>query len=257
MSKFIVRRLALIVILFAAAPVLAEETGPAICPEAAPVLAPAPTTRDMLVLLRVRQALRADDVLAPMNVGVILRNGVATLWGPLASTDEIQRALKTVADVRGVQSVRSELYVARDCRPLPPLFVLPETPTPGRTAPPDTLASAGPTGMLAALEHRLAAPKMLPAPGSNLVAPLPANVVPDEPTTVTSARAESVPAAIDRLQKSDARFGQINVDWRDGTILLRGSNRNDGPAVMAFARLLSGVPGVERVVLQNAKRPPS
>jgi hypothetical protein len=87
-----------------------------------------------------------------------------------------------------------------------------------------------------------------------LLTPLLPDAPVEEPTTVTAARTEGVSAAIERLQKADARFGQIDTEWRDGTIILR-SKRKDAAAVMAFARILSDVPGVERVVLQYAKRP--
>jgi osmotically-inducible protein OsmY len=234
----------------------ANETGPELAP---PSASDAPTLRDLQVLLRVRRALMADDVLAPMNVGVIVRDGVATLWGPLTSPDEIRRALKEVGDVRGVQSVRNELYVAKDARPLPPVFVLPDRMTPDRAAPTDALASA--PGQPSALTARAKPPvndvghQTLPAPGmAVLLTPIPLDGGHEEPTTVTAARTESVPAVIERLQKSDARFGQIGVEFNDGTIRLRG-NRTDAAALMTFARLLSDVPGVERVVLQNSTKP--
>jgi osmotically-inducible protein OsmY len=223
----------------------------------ATAIPPSPTARDLQVLLRVRRALAADDEMAPLNVGVSVRDGVATLWGPLLTSDQMRRALKTTADVRGVQAVRNELYLAKDMRPLPPLFILPDK-TPDRLPPTDALVAADRTGMLAKYDRggpaKEIGPASLPVRRAALLAPVPLDAGPEEPTTVTTARAESVPAAIDRVQKSDARFGQIGVAWQDGTIVLRG-NRNDAAAVMAFARLMSDVPGVERVVLQNAKMP--
>jgi hypothetical protein len=87
-----------------------------------------------------------------------------------------------------------------------------------------------------------------------LLTPIPLDAAAEEPTTVVAARTEGVPAAIERVQKSDARFGQIAVEWHEGTVRLHG-NRNDPAAAMAFARLLSDVPGVERIVLQNPKKP--
>jgi osmotically-inducible protein OsmY len=218
------------------------------------------TTRDMQVLLRIRRALRTDDVLATHNVGVSVRDGVATLWGPLPSGDDIRRALTAVGDVRGVQSVRSELYVAKE--PLPPSFILPETTTPDRAPSRNALASAGQPTILTKRDRWAA---LLPAtderpplPSASATAVLLTPILPDAPveqlTTVTAARTEGVSAAIERLQKADARFGQIDAEWRDGTIILHGKRR-DAAAVMAFARLLSDVPGVERVVLQYAKRP--
>ena len=239
--------------------------GAAVAAEITPDVAPtfpssSPSTRDMQVLLRVRRALRTDDVLASHNVGVSVRDGVATLWGPLPSGDYIRRAQAAVGDVRGVRSVRSELYVAKE--PLPPAFILPETTTPDRAPPRDALASASQPTILTKRDRW---PALLPAPDERLrpspatgaavlLTPLLPDAPVDEPTTVTAARTEGVSAAIERLQKADARFGQIEAEWRAGTIILHGK-RKDAAAVMTFARLLSDVPGVERVVLQYAKRP--
>jgi hypothetical protein len=218
---------------------LATETAP----DGAPALpSSAPTT------------LRTDDVLGTHNVGVIVRDGVATLWGPLPSGDDIRRALTAVGDVRGVQSVRSELYVAKD--PLPPVFVLPETTTPDRAAPTDALASTGQPTVLTTRDRlltRLPASDERPRlPSASATATLLTPILLDapigEPTTVTAARTEGVSAAIDRLQKADARFGQINAEWRDGTIILHGE-RKDAAAAMAFARKFSEVRGVVIVFL--------
>jgi osmotically-inducible protein OsmY len=241
------------VLLVSPALLAAAETGPELAPTNTDAVPP-PTARDLTVLLRVRRALMADDEMAPLNVGVSVRDGVATLWGPLTTKDQVRRALKTAADVRGVQSVRNDLYLAKDTRPLPPLFILPDK-LPERLAPTDALVSADRAGVLAKYDRPQSVPTFLPESRcAALLAPVPLDASPEEPTTVTAARAEGVPAAIDRIQKSDARFGQIGVDWRDGTIVLRG-NRNDAAAAMSFARMLSDVPGVERVLLQNQKKP--
>jgi osmotically-inducible protein OsmY len=239
-------------LLLAPTAVTATETGPDIAP-GTDIASAMPTARDLKVLIRIRRVLTNDDVLAPMNVGIIVRSGVVTLWGPLANEDEINHAIKSVADVRGVQSVKSELYVSRGARPMPPLFVLPENTTPAQDP---SLPPAKET--ILTLRDRLAPNESvaatLPTPGgARLMSPVSIEAGPEAPTTVTAARTEGVTAAIERLQFADARFAQIQVEWRDGTILLRG-NRNDAGAAMAFARQLSDVPGVERVVLQSPKK---
>ena len=259
MLKTSLRRMGLIRMLAAAlflvpGATLAAETGPDLAPTPTTT---SPTARDIQVILRVRRTLMTDDVLGPQNVGIIVRVGVVTLWGPLTSADEIRQAIKAVKDVRGVQSVRSELYVAKDRRPAPPLWVLPDTPTPDRAAPlePERQTVLAKRDRLPTrLPGDKDGPTSLPVPHTaSLLAPVPLEAGPEEPTTVTAARSEGVPAAIERLQRGDARFSQIGVDWHDGTILLR-SNPNDPAAVMTFARALADVPGVERVVLQTPKR---
>ena len=141
---------------------------------------------------------------------------------------------------------------------LPPVFVLPDALVPERTTPTEAIVSNGSRSFLAAwnrMPATLPSADVIAAPRSGVMSgPVLGDPVPNEPTTVTSARAESVPTAIERLQQTDVRFGQIAADFRDGTVILRG-NRNDASTVMAFARLLSDVPGVERIVLQNPKMP--
>src|SRR5260370_14022232 len=68
--------------------------------------------RDIEVQVRARRLLEEDPELAPFNLGVTVRNGEALVWGPVPSPEVRARALKKVADVRGVYTVRGELYVA-------------------------------------------------------------------------------------------------------------------------------------------------
>ena len=79
-------------------------------------LPPPPTAshdqaRDLQVMVHVRRALKEDPALAELNIGVRVRDGVATLWGPVPSEDVIPKARKVLESVRGVLGVASDLYV--------------------------------------------------------------------------------------------------------------------------------------------------
>src|SRR5262249_324395 len=52
-----------------------------------------------------RKALNQDKRLAGLNVGVTVRDRVATLWGPLPSADAVQGALDRLKQVRGIVKV--------------------------------------------------------------------------------------------------------------------------------------------------------
>jgi hypothetical protein len=91
------------------------------------------TERDVMLTILARRALLLDAELAPLNLGVHVRNRVATLWGPVPSPE---LAFKAEARLRGLLellAVRSELIVAPgsawSAAPLPP-GVLPPPPPP-------------------------------------------------------------------------------------------------------------------------------
>jgi hypothetical protein len=83
--------------------------------------------------------------------------------------------------------------------------------------------------------------------------PLPAGPAGREtsPTAPAAGPAPSLAGAIEKARQADARFGTIITEVQGGTVLLRGGGVPDDH-VMAFAQALTHVPGVERVVVQNA-----
>jgi hypothetical protein len=60
----------------------------------------------------------------------------------------------------------------------------------------------------------------------------------------------TVEAAIEQLRRAEPRFWGVGVEVRGGTVLLRAESAR-GEDVMAFARALQRVKGVERVVVQD------
>jgi hypothetical protein len=116
--------------------------------------------------MNARQALRQDRELKAFNIGVQVRDGVATLWGPLPSDDAVRRALRVVAQVEGIGRVRSDLSVENK---LPPLD-LRDNPNPLRAS------SASPerdTGSLNVYTELRAEASGRPEAGEKLVRELP------------------------------------------------------------------------------------
>jgi hypothetical protein len=195
--------------------------------------------------IRARAALSSDPELASLNLGVKVRKGVATLWGPIPSEELIRRAIRTLEKVRGIYEVRSELFVVA---PQPGLVVLPMPDPPARSesASPDRRA-----GRLDELTGRTAKPARTPV---TLLAPIAA----DEPVAARGAppgqipgspSVESVRQAVQRLQQSDLRFQAIQADVRNGRVLVRGGTVR-GEYVTAFALAVSKVPGVGQVIVE-------
>ena len=69
------------------------------------------TLRDCRLTLNARRALREEAELASLNLGVSVRNGVATLWGSVTSADLAQQAVRKLRQVPGLSEVRDELSI--------------------------------------------------------------------------------------------------------------------------------------------------
>jgi hypothetical protein len=54
--------------------------------------------------------------------------------------------------------------------------------------------------------------------------------------------------AVERVRRSDARFRSVRAEVHGKVIVLRGNSENS-EHVMMLAQALSGLPGVERVVV--------
>src|SRR4051794_30611561 len=93
--------------------------------------------RDGQLMIAVRRSLMEDATLAPLNLGVGVRHGVATLWGPVPTAAAALRALERARKVPGLDEVRSELYLRPPDDPRTDLPTpLPQRPTPRPVSPP-------------------------------------------------------------------------------------------------------------------------
>jgi hypothetical protein len=93
--------------------------------------------RDMAHTIQVRRLLLLDPELAPLNLGVRVRNRVATLWGPVPTAELGFKAEARLRTLLELIEVRNELIVI-DNDPLlqgpglaPPAGFLPPEPAPG------------------------------------------------------------------------------------------------------------------------------
>src|SRR5262249_40590378 len=128
----------------------------------------------------------------------------------------------------------------------------PDPPTRTQSASPDPVS-----GSLGALMGRDSAPELPPAsaPDSSRSVTL----LPPRPTAPATGLAPgrlvhgeppppSLASAVEKIRRGDARFRSVLAEVRGKTIILRGNGEN-ADQVMLFAQALSGLPGVERVVV--------
>jgi BON domain len=219
------------------------------------------TIRDLQLTVHARKALHDDESLSSLNPGVRVRDGVATIWGTAPSAELIARAKKCVESVQGILSVRSELQVARPDRSAEPLVIplLPPEPLLSESASPDSLSGSIAPQAPGVREPVSAAPPAEPTAGVEYARPLSPPV--DHATTVrpsqahpvsrsTAPASEPLQPAVERLRGSDPRFRSLRVEARGTTVVIAAAPERD-EEVMALARAISRLPGVERVVTKT------
>ncbi len=214
-------------------------------------------SRDCRLTLKARQAFQQDAALARLALGITIQSGSAVIWGTAPSAETIRRAEERLRTVPGITRVRSEVQVLAPTDPLAEFLTRPPAPTP---VSPPMLSSAfqGPATLTSrwadgAVELPFDAP--LPkaeAPRVTLMAPQLLPGTPTNPRTASKPPAESLPAQVEQLQRSDPRFRGIQVEVTGGVVRLRGTvaRAEDG---MELAAKISRLPGVERVSLREVR----
>lgn len=241
--------------------------------------------RDWQLTIYARQALTHDQVLAPLNLGVSVRKGVATLWGPVTSAATALRALDCVRRLPGLDDVRSELYIVDDNNPSLPSPAGPAVPPPATPPrPPARLVERSGT-VTAAPGQTLSVPRVtLPVDPRRPADEQPTRVQPPrasftgsisfepavnaaQPSAISPPAAVLLPprpldsntrlyAAVERLRQSDARFRHLQSSVRGGIVTLTGATPS-GEDLMEFAQAVGRLPGVERVVLGDIRTAPN
>jgi hypothetical protein len=228
-----------------AAAVWCASAGPQRAAEPAP---PPPakklTFRDIQLTVHARKALAEDPVLGPTNLGVRVQDNVAVLWGPVPSEAVKRRAAELVKKVKGVYEARDgDVYVATPTA----IVEAPPLPDPPPVAPTKT-ASASPdpaTGTIAALTG-LPETDPPPAPVVVLKAPLPVDGK-EASKEVAAVPPDDLAAGLERVRASDRRFRAVEYRLEGDAVVLRPGGRPED--VMAFARAISRLPGLSRIVV--------
>jgi hypothetical protein len=110
-----------------------------------------PTFRDLELTLQARAALLKEGAFSALNVGVSVRQRVATLFGTLPSLELARRAEELIQQIPGLIEVRNDLQVDRSDQPRTRSFALPSLDRAGST---ESSALSGPFQAPAALVRR-------------------------------------------------------------------------------------------------------
>ncbi len=196
--------------------------------------------RDLRLTVLARRAFQNDRELAPLNLGVRVRDGVATVWGPVPSADTARLVIARLEAITGIDEVRSELQVRRPDRP-----PVPELGIPIRV--PTRVEAAKPVERTVECRPGEERPGKLP-PMKAL--PLPTQPAPKR-DRVTSRPAEPpLQVAVDRVRQSSSRFRSIPVELRGNVVVITRSGSDDED-VVALAQALRRVRGVAEVILSS------
>jgi hypothetical protein len=209
--------------------------------------------RDIQLTVHARKALADDAAVGPGNLGVRVQNNVAVLWGPISSEELKKRAVEIVKKVKGVFEVRdADVYIAApppevETAALPPPTA--EAPTHTESASPDSVS-----GAILSLTSRSPA-ETAPAPVVVLRPPLALGESAPTRTVSQAPPAEGVVTAVEQVRLSNERFRSISYRLNGDVVVLRPGGQAED--VMAFARAVSRLPGLTRVVILSGDGDPA
>lgn len=211
------------------------------------------TERDVRLTVRARQVLRQDSDLAAHNVGVVVRNGVATLWGPIPSgllgfkAERLLRNLIELADVQNDLEVSGDAEPGPDSAPPLPAFLPNKLPPalPVLPARPPVAREAAPPPPATTIVTR-------PAPEPPLARGLDVELPRiDLPARLPSAPAiQDARASIEALLRSKDAYRPVRFTIQDRRVYLRTTGP-DVDVLYELARIISRYPGVDGVIVQQ------
>jgi hypothetical protein len=194
--------------------------------------------RDLQLTVHVRKALTADEVLAPLNIGVRVDKGVAILWGPAPSAAAALRAIRTARTVAGLDDVRSEMRIA----PVQELAVTPLPPAPLKDVPKPTTAVPG---WLTGRESN--EPASASANGEPNGVRLRLPQLGGEALRLTPPSAQDTfLGSLARLKQADERFRPLNATLHEDTAIVTGTVTR-ARDLLDFEQHLLALPGVRHV----------
>jgi osmotically-inducible protein OsmY len=196
-------------------------------PPLRPVRSPADAARDSQQTMQARALLQADPALADVNIGVTVQDRVATLWGPVPSSEVAFRAEVALRGMLELAKVKNELIVNELQEP----FKLPlKIEVPPQKLP-DLLPPLPPKDS-----------RTLPsAPGVLTV-----NKVPIQPSRDLD---EEMRAAIRKHLQSNIAFAPIRFSVQDRRVTLAAEGPDNASVLQEAARAIARLPNVEGVLV--------
>jgi hypothetical protein len=195
-----------------------------------------PGVRDLGRTLLAKDTLQRDPELAPLDLGVSVRKGVATLYGPVPSRELGEHAAALLRRLPELSGVRNQLYVETSAdRPPPKDAVARPRPLLWTASRPEGKRRPAPLVPVESLPAPATLPQAAPAPAW-IPVPSPAGTPPtvvakklEPPVAVLAPRvpAPATPPAIlaaaEKLRSGQERFRRVRVEVRGDRVLLSGS----------------------------------
>jgi hypothetical protein len=226
--------------------------------------------RDWQIAFQARKLFLKDPALAPLNLGVDVRDRVATVWGPVPSARDANRAVEMVRGMEGVTAIRNELRIEPDCNKsrasaaLQPRLALtinkddksPPAPSDASWTPAHSASTPSKAGLHSSPWDR--------GPPSSSTSTKPLAMV-DRTDPVSKHRmmpvtrvqhlplreAAPLATAIADLQERNADFAQIRYRIQGKLVFLFRTTSTSSDAVFRMAQALSELPEVEGVIVRD------
>jgi hypothetical protein len=199
-----------------------------------------PALVDLRCTVLARKTLADDKELEPLNLAVRVQNRVATLMGPVPSSELGRRAVARLARLPELTAVRNELFVDTDAAAI--LGTSPPAPPPAK-------------GGLRKVPAAVSPPKV-PAKTTAAGAPPTPAAAPLAPAPAVPPAAGGVEPAVRRLIQGDERYRRLRVQVRDGNVHLGGAVYR-WEDVHELSRALGRIPGVNRIILHEIDPDPT
>jgi hypothetical protein len=204
--------------------------------------------RDWVLTNQARRVLQKDELLAAQNVGVTVKDRVATFWGTLPSKDAARRAEESLKKIAGVAAVVNE------CR------IVPSDPVPQAVADAvnrireqggDDAGSAAPPASPFTTTTR---PQVVAKPPVETVgsSPSPPPAVLLAPVPADRPPPADAPDALERVRRSEPRFKDVRLEAKGGLVKIGGTVPRMKDA-WDLAERLNALPGVNQVILGNVQ----
>ena len=232
--------------------------------------------RDRDLMLQARQKLLQDPQLKRFNLGVDVRKGVVILWGTVPTAYYAQRAENDLRTLPGLGPIRNELRVESDGFPevagaAPPHQRDPAIPRPLPVLPgaitiprrfdeprgrPDGAADSRNIPPRATIRGALTGAGN-PVPSAHLsLGTVPRWAPPQTqvPAPFKAPKGGTTPVPlgkkIEELRNANPRYLGIVITVRDGLVYL-AAPLNRSEELFLLAQAVAGLPGVERVIVNN------
>lgn len=206
--------------------------------------------RDSRQTLLARKLLADDPELAAVNIGVVVTDRVAVLWGPVPSAEIALQAEHCLRRMAELTKIENELFVSGEIEPMrvplkidtPPQPVPRPVPTPP-TAPAESRPMFGAPGVLTT---RVEVKVLRPEP--------PRIVFPRESEPIGPLDADrELTAAIRTLLQGNRMFAPVQVRVDGRRVFLKAPDQ-DTDALHEAAHGIARLPGVEGVILEKTPR---